>query len=189
MPPEPINWATISPQSQGQTDRHHRAAPTPLVMWKCPACASEQSGDLKYGCQACGSGRPGYRAEAKKPEMKPRDPGLTTISMAFMEWAAEHDVQPVDRALCFEAFTAGVKYIMASSSNGRTPGFQPGNAGSTPADATLPLAGTPESRTLAAALTYFLDHVLSESPEECEDGTWITPEQAKALIQQLESGT
>jgi hypothetical protein len=47
-------------------------------------------------------------------------------------------------------------------------------------------AGTPESRTLAAALTYFRDHVLIENPEECQDGTWITAAQALDVIGRLE---
>jgi hypothetical protein len=185
MPPDPINWATISPQG-GQGDRHHRAAPTPLVMWKCPACASEQSGDLKYGCQACGSGRPGYKAEVKPPVHK--DPSMTTgmdvVAYAFAAWAVDHAVDPVDRPLCWEAWKAGMQYagqVLVRSHTDARP-----RQAEVHADSSMPLPGTPESRTLAAALTYFLDHVLSESPEECEDGTWITPEQAKALIQQLE---
>jgi hypothetical protein len=170
-----INWATLSPQSSGQTDRHHRAAPTPLAVWKCPSCNAENHGELKFGCSACGSGRPGYKAEVKPLPPVDRPVILDPLAAAFADWVADHQVDPVDRALCFEAWKAGMAYARSAH-----PIPQPVPM------ADLPLPGTPESRTLAAALTYFLDHVLSESPEECTDGTWITPEQAKALIQQLE---
>jgi hypothetical protein len=178
MPPDPINWATISPQG-GQGDRHHRAAPTPLTVWACPSCGRENHSRLELGCE-CGAGKPGYKAEVKPPTptgritRQPDSRDYLTSQDAFTDWAIAHNIAPIDRALCLEAWKAGMEYATQ-----RQPAQQP------PATADLPLVGTPESRTLAAALTYFLDHVLSESPEECEDGTWITPEQAKALIQQL----
>ena len=76
--------------------------------------------------------------------------------------------------LLFSAFKAGVAWHARSLT--------------TAARATKPtdaLEGTPESRTLVAALSFFIDQVLIHHPEEVQSGEWLTATDATALIDTL----
>src|SRR5262245_43780222 len=137
--------------------------------WKCPSCGSENMGPIAQGCQLCGAGKPGARAEA--PPAPPRDaPPAARQGDVATYWAAEHP-----GATVAEAYRAG---SLDGTRAARATAQQQAPA----------VAFSPETkiaRTIVAALEYFADQVLRDAPQEVESGEWCSVEEVRALIQQL----
>jgi hypothetical protein len=124
--------------------------------WTCPSCGAENSGPISQGCQLCGAGRPGRRAD---PPPKPPDaPGIDDPAGAWLQ-AHPH-------ASLREAFLAGY----AAGHAAAQPSFSPEGK---------------RYRTIAAALSLFRDQVLSANPEEIRSGEWCSVAEVNDLIAQL----
>lgn len=163
-------------------------APRP-VLWKCPACGAEQSGRFELGCNACGSGRPGVHGEpppvrthkaandldssAAQPEPAAGAPGgAPDLDESFVAWIRplRGKLDSETESILYEAFKAGWFGALAR--------VQP--------SAGPPLTGTAETRTLAAALRFFAENVLTPEPEEVRTGEWLSREEVERLAQKLE---
>lgn len=138
--------------------------PPVAEVWTCPNCAVENVSILAHGCPACGAGRPGQKATA--PATSP----ATEVEVAFEGWVKPiaHALGAAELELMRKAFQAG--WAMA------TPKLP---LVATPAE---PLVGTPETRTIRAALQFFIDQVLVGEPEEVDTGEWLSADAARKLL-------
>jgi hypothetical protein len=153
-------------------------------IWNCPACGAENAGPLSQGCQLCGSGKPGYRAEAAPPPPSAPPPaappatprpepvapaeGDTEDNNVFTRWRDAHPGASIE-----DAFTAG--YLA---------GFQQARRELTaPPPAASPLDII--NRTMIAALLVFRDQVLVHDPEEVATGEWLDANAVTDLIARL----
>lgn len=133
-------------------------------IWTCPNCAAENTSVISQGCPACGAGKPGQKAA--------RMTGPPThVDQAFDQWfrPLANSVGVAEADLMRKAFTAG--WAMA------TP-----DVSLVLPEVEKPLTGTPESRTLKAALQLFIDNVLETNPEEVISGEWISADAARNLL-------
>jgi hypothetical protein len=72
------------------------------------------------------------------------------------------------------AFVAGYQFAVDMLSSAQTP----------PLPQTFTPAGKP-ARTLAAALSLFMDQILSSTPEEIGTGEWCSMAEAQSLLERL----
>lgn len=164
--------------------------------WTCPACGAEQLGLLHDGCTACGRGKPG-RHVGETPEnpgwLNGKGPTGTSTSSTgststplstsaidlptflrdgFARWL---DAQAEEKPSYLSAFVAGYEFAMNLP--------LPPKAKPEPPTFT---ADGQQARTLAAALSLFLDQVLVRAEEEIASGEWLSLEEARALLTQLQ---
>lgn len=164
-------------------------------VWKCPACATENTGELAEGCVRCASGsQKPYRVPVSPPvagvsrDQEPTlreatDGGVRTegpaginVTAIAQAWAAEHPA-----ASLAEAFVAG--YALATQrAVERTIAAPPVTADV----ARLAPEGKPR-RTIAAALRSFRDTILPAATEEIASGEWCSIEEVDQLIAQFEA--
>jgi hypothetical protein len=132
--------------------------------WTCPNCDVENVSILAQGCPACGAGVPGQKAP---PPVVP-----TEVGQAFEAWFRPlvGQASTAEVELMRQAFEAGWKMAAIA-----TPA-------PTPPKAEEALIGTPETRTLRAALAFFIDNVLDANPEEVTSGEWLPAELARKLL-------
>lgn len=174
--------------------RHAAERPSTPLGFICPACGAANTGRLEDGCTACGSGKPGKFVGV--------DPLYTPPSAAPAPLPATIDVTPQERADLFTAVERAYRtwFAMADLSEATNPTFAAFAAGyaaalnaspmPTPDAPPVPavaLPGTAESRTIIAALSYFIDQVLNGNPEECQTGEWLSIAEAQALLKRLEA--
>jgi hypothetical protein len=135
-------------------------------IWTCPNCAAENTSVISQGCPACGAGKPGQKAQ------KPSGPA-TEVDKAFDEWfrPLAGSVGTAEAELMRKAFTAG--WEMSTPTVTLTPRIEE------------PLTGTPETRTLKAALQFFIDNVLDANPEEVVSGEWLSADAARNLLARI----
>lgn len=146
--------------------RMRSTAPPAIGIWKCPSCGAENQGPIYAGCTSCGAGKPGQPA---KQAPRPSDP----VGEAFQSWLGglRDTIEPATALLLFDAFKAG--YAMGLGEQ------KPEVLADTP------LSGTPESRTIIAALELFVDNVLQHSPEEVKSGEFLSAAETRKLIERL----
>lgn len=171
--------------------RHAQETLGPSLGFKCPQCGAASAGKIEDGCPSCGSGTqkashvgvdvirnaeggvthavPTDRLRDRRPDQHLLD-NTRSVDDLFLAWfrpfRGKYDAAV--ETLIYEAYKAG--YQVAGVTQGQSP-----------------LTGTPESRTLVAALRYFSENVLASHPEEVQTGEWLTVEAVEALITQLES--
>lgn len=168
---------------------HILSGGTPPKGFRCPQCGVQNEGLLADGCTACGSGSakasfvgvpPVRPPRDSVPEMEsftpPPDPSTfqSPLMAAFAQWVTPYRASVTSEmfTLLLYAFKAGVAFGM-----GQTDSIQGG---------AVAMTGTAESRTVIAALRMFIEQILSQHPEECQSGEWISAEQAEAVIARLE---
>lgn len=168
---------------------HTLSVGPPPKGFRCPQCGVQNEGLLADGCTACGSGSakasfvgvpPVRPARESVPEREAFTPPPITptyespLMAAFAQWmsAAEGAITSEVFVLVLSAFKAGVTFGM-----GQTDSIQGG---------AVAMTGTAESRTVIAALRMFIEQILSQHPEECQSGEWMSAEQAEAVIARLE---
>lgn len=158
----------------------HYQGPAPAA-WVCPACGSDQLGPLEAGCTACGAGKPGIKVEEPASTASTSTPTVPLSSSAldlpaflrkgFEAWSRRsgHNDQET-----LHAFVAGYEFAMQQFGSARPK-----------TEAQMTDAGI-TARTLAAALALFIEQVLMAQPEEIGTGEWVSVEQARELLQQLQ---
>lgn len=174
-------------------------APHTPSIWKCPACDTENSGPLGLGCNSCGSGTPGRKANdhdtpvrvrlgddavdgsASRDDLSQRVQALQgeeARNAAFLDWFRPFrgKLGPEGEQLIYAAFVAGVQWVEGRVVNGTT-------AAASPADT---LRGTARERTIIAALRMFIEQVLSTRPEEVGTGEWLSAEETLQVVQDME---
>lgn len=181
MMPEPVDWSSIHLDAdRGGAASRHPNIPTPLVSWKCPGCRAENMGRLEDGCTACGAGKPGYKVEQKPPAVaaapavKQADEAL---KRSFAAWLRATPCPSDVEVVAWAAFQAGAAY--AASTFGESVHLLASRQ-----DLGLE-AGDVTTRTLVAALRFFIDNILVHAPEEVKLGEWHTAEGAEQLITDL----
>jgi hypothetical protein len=179
-------------------DRHYDGPGLgPVSVWKCPACATENVGEIDQGCSVCGSGsaRP-YKATPPPADLKlpglptaedhGRDarraespiagavggsiPGVAEIEAIAEAWVRAHDDWPLS-----DAFIAGYRFALQRTLT------------APPVSTDLPDL-SPEgkvTRTIIAALELFRDQVLRQAAEEIASGEWCSLADVDQLLQQL----
>lgn len=180
----------MSPLEMKARHLTENTVPPVASLWKCPACAGENQGPLEQGCVSCGAGKPGRRAEQPLVQVVPSTSSTvqykehSTTRTAFDAWWRVAPNYPsvlptpalVD--LAFLAFEAGMEY-------GR--GLNPLPLQDPPPSPDTPLVpGDATSRTLAAALGMFIENILVHGPDEVQDGTWLSAEEARKVLETLE---
>lgn len=161
-----------------QGGRHYRQVPA-VNLWQCPACDADNFGPLEQGCTSCGSGKPGQKVapsittstsstEVQKSTSEIEAP----VDVAFRAWRKDYQEDP-QTPLPLHLYAAFVAGFYAAQ-------------GRVQQQTVEPLAGTPESRTIVAALKLFRDQILSDMPEEVRSGEWLTPQEVDRLIDRLE---
>jgi hypothetical protein len=136
--------------------------------WKCPSCGAENGGPIAGGCQLCGAGKPGVRAEPPPAPPEPPDddpPVMGGHADHATAWAAHHPYSSVA-----DAYRAGYLDGLQAARGAQERVMPP----------ELKIA-----RTLIAALEYFADQVLRQAPQEVQSGEWCSVEEVQTLIQQL----
>lgn len=201
---EKVNWAEVPGVGAGDKvggPRHGEETirtPQPQA-WKCPACGQQQVGVIEHGCTACGAGAPGRfvgvdpvvrkgttdgvrvdplrdlgDGRLRHPQSAaPAAPSTTADpDQAFIEWFRPMRGQyaPEVETLLHEAFRAG---FFASQVRRQT-------------EAEQPLTGTPESRTIVAALRFWRENALPNMREEISTGEVLGPDEVDELIARLE---
>lgn len=160
--------------------RHLDEAPArQAVVWNCPACGGQNVSPLELGCPACGAGQPGYKApEVATPPPAPVAPVLDPLDslLPFEAWlSTRRPAEQQLRNLLEAAYRAG---------------YEAGRAAGPPAQAlaqeTFRAEGT-VARTLAAALTLWLDQMVPVLGEEMAAGQYCTAEEIRGLIRQYQA--
>jgi hypothetical protein len=173
-------------------DRHYDGPGLgPVSVWKCPACATENVGEIDQGCSVCGSGsaRPykvsGFDSRRGTEQEPPRTPQvagetdtdhpspahLIDVVNAAHAWAAAHHHETSTA----DAFLAGYEFALQRTLT------------APPVSTDLPEL-SPEgkvTRTIIAALELFRDQVLRQAAEEIASGEWCSLEDVDQLLQQL----
>lgn len=163
--------------------------------WTCPRCSAENQTPLAQGCPICGSGKPGYKAPVESTpafaamkekldravvDLQQQANWEATAANPFEQWL--NTQPPMDTAgqeIARRAFMAGMEY---GAGRGKAPAPEPEPPWPTAAE----LVGTPETRTVIAALELFIEQVLQHAPEETTSGEWLTAEEARKLITRIQ---
>jgi hypothetical protein len=171
--PEPIDWTTVKAVTPS-SPRHYTGATERTGPWKCPACGQPNEGPLEAGCNSCHAGQPGHKA-------REREAATDQVRLAFERWytAAAQALDPDEplnpatyRVFVWQAFQAGVHYVQQTVTAPAAPAV---------------LAGTVESRTVIAALSFFAEQILSMAPDEVKTGEWLDKAGVEQLIHTLET--
>ena len=167
--------------------RHYDGGGLGEAAWDCPSCGAENTGPLAQGCQVCGAGRPGHRAEAPPPPPKV-DVGVAPPELVvpppaedesvFTRWLAVHP-----QATLEEAFLAG--YIEGIRATRRAERAAPAAPAAQPQPPELP--SDKVARTMVAALALFRDQILAGDPEEVSTGEWLSADEVTTLITELQT--
>jgi hypothetical protein len=141
--------------------------------WKCPACGAENLGPIEQGCQLCGSGKPGRRAEPPPPpprvsERPPDDPTYDQVRQVQQGDVADYWASQHPEATLAEAYRMGYLDGVRAARQAQPEA-----------------SGDKTRRTIAAALALFRDQVLAGNPEEVSTGEWLSAEEVDRLIAQL----
>lgn len=180
----------------------------PVIQWACPACGKSNSRPLSEGCEWCHSGEGAAKHVGVDPIVRKVEkssymvvgtalPNATNIHVtddsnaAFLGWLAQKRIEmPSIIPLLSEAFVAGWQsyatvlragVVMPLDSRDETPQ----DADATTQATAEPLEGTPEARTIIAALELFRAQVLAEGPEEVGTGEWLGAGEIDRLIEDV----
>lgn len=161
---------------QGFRGRHALEAPPPPTMgFICPACGAQNAGPIADGCTHCGAGTQKATHVEAPPEGEAEFPKWTPkaetvdVDAAFLAWIKPFRGKwdAAGEAIAYLAFKAGYEMHQTQT-------------------ATAPLPGTAESRTILAALRFFLSEVLPQAQEEIASGELLSIRDTEALIRRLE---
>lgn len=149
--------------------------------WKCPACGSENTGELSAGCVSCGSGSQTAR-KVETPTAGPSSTPLVARDVALVDQT--HDPQLLASywsdhhpgAAVVEAFVAGWHAALQIKLTTAPP--------ITADVATLAPEGKPR-RTIIAALEYFRDQILPQATDEVASGEWCSAEEIDQILTEL----
>jgi hypothetical protein len=194
----PVDWTGLRPIAGGP--RHYTGPEVGAkVAWKCPACGEENTGVLEQGCVHCGNGggarHVGVDPRVERPKVvEVEQPiqqfvpagstftigDLPDLERAFVRW-----IQGTQDAGPHAAFIAGwhaAEGRRMTSPVTDHPEDVPTVAAVLTAEAdpveapTEPLEafpGTPQDRTLLAALTLLFDQFYLSESEEVRTGEWM----------------
>jgi hypothetical protein len=148
--------------------------------WRCPSCGAQNDGPIAQGCQLCGAGRPGQKADGQTVEAEPPPPPPASATASIHQgdvadrWARDHD--DVTIAEAYRAgYQAGIRAARAAA------------AAPSPAPAHVPDDVNQKiTRTICVALAMFRDQVLVNNPEEVDSGEWMSAEETTRLIRRLQ---
>ena len=149
--------------------RHYQGPGLGEAMWRCPSCNAENLGPIPQGCVHCGAGTPGQKVEAPPPPAPPPE-GAEQLG-PFDRWALAHPQASLEEA--FDAgYREGLHAAAARASQPRPESFAPEGA---------------VARTIVAALAFFRDQVLAQTPYEVTTGEWLSAAQVTELIARLQA--
>lgn len=209
-PPVTPNWDAVPGVGAGEKiggPRHGAETtrtPRPQA-WACPSCGHKQVSIFEYGCEKCGSGKPGQHVGVDpivrkgEPQHGPDDrlpspvvrdlrepdprapqpappgagPGATLDpTEGFREWIRplRGRYEPEIEELLYQAYLAGFQAMQ----------------GRVQADVASPLTGTPETRTILAALRFFKEQALPNMTEEITTGEILGEAGIDQIIARLE---
>ena len=178
--------------------RHYTGADTrQVVEWKCPGCGESNISVLGSPCSVCGAGggakhvgidpivRKGQTpAEAPLGAVKPPAVSATPFDRWLFESGISTDT--AGYVLARKAWNAAIAYVQRQMTNAERRELPLDEAIETAAPS-VALPGTRESRTIVAALRFFLDQIVRASDTAAEEYEWLQPEEIDALIQKLET--
>lgn len=154
--------------------RHAASGARPPQGFRCPACGKENIGPLSAGCTFCGSGQPGEHVGVPPPAPAALQASGPTpqVEYLWLEWMRplRGKYDGATEALLLEAYKAGYYAAMAQTSSMGGPA----------------LTGTAESRTVIAALRFFIEQVLVNAKEEIQAGEYLSIAETERLIQKFE---
>lgn len=141
--------------------------------WRCPSCGAVNLTLIAQGCQRCGAGMPGPRAEAPPAPPSPATPPPEEEESLAERWRREHPEATVE-----DAFTAGYIEGVRAARQAHAAVPAPAAPPPLPPDAII-------TRTVIAALELFRDQILVDTPEEIQSGEWMSAQQVNDFIAHL----